>query len=317
MYSSTKSFTLNCVAGETGSSYTARATATSIITQEDADIKALGLAKALAVEFIECTFSGTPVTIYYSVAKTAVAHNSPGYQTQTFTVTLPAGSVYSTVSQAAADAAAQLAAQTQANEERDAKQRPIFINSEQVWSASCPGGLGGGYSVTITIPAGTVTSNISSSDASQAALAQAKAQAQSLIGIHCTVTYLSTAQTYTASCTPPLVGTPVTVSNPAGSHSSTVSQAAANALSLAAATAAANALLTCGSGFWNTVQSYTAVCQVVYGPNWFGPNKTVIIPANTYFSTISQPDANAIALNAAQNQATAQLVCQWGGGIEP
>ncbi len=312
MYVSIQTFTLTCVAGETGASYTARAQATSIITQEDADAKALGLAKALAVEFIECSFSDTPVTIYYSVAKTASVNNDPGYQTQTFTVTLPAGSIYSTVSQAAADSAAAAAAHYAAVEAKNLGQRPIFVNSVQSWFGSCPG-----YSVTITVPAGTVTSNISSSDASQAALASAKSQVNALIAIHCVTVYYSTLQSYTASCVMPLVGSPVTVTNPPGTHTSTVSQAAANAASLAAATAAATALLSCGSGFYNTSQSFTATCHNIYGDNWIGSDQTVTIPANTYFSAISQPDANNMALQAATEQAVARLSCVWGGGYQP
>jgi len=316
MYTSTQTFTLTCTAGETGASYTARATAESIITQWDADNKALGMAKALAVEFIECSFAGTDVTLYYSVSKTALAYNDVGYQTDTFAVTLPAGSVYSTVSQADADAAAQAAAQYLANEKRDLEQIPIFANTEQSWSGSCPGGLGGGYWVTITIPAHTISSNESASDASQDALAEAQAQVAALIAVHCVPTYLSTVQSYTATCTPPLVGTPITVTNAAGTHSSTVSQAAANAASLAAATTAANALLVCGSGYSNTDQSYTAVCQVIYGPNWIGSNSTVVVPAGTFFSLVSQADANAQALASATSQAIAGLSCSWGGGYE-
>src|SRR6478736_7843667 len=102
MYSSTRSFTLSCPADESGPSYTARATETSIITQTDADNKALGMAKALAYEFIACAFSDPSLTIYYSAVAIASANSLPGYQARTFTVTLPAGSIYSTQSQAAA-----------------------------------------------------------------------------------------------------------------------------------------------------------------------------------------------------------------------
>lgn len=317
MYSSYKDFTLACASGETGTSYTASATATSIISQVDADAKALGLAKALAVEFIECEFVPTPAApVYYSVQATASANNQAGYQTHTFTVTLPAASVYSTVSQAAANAAAQTAAQVQANAARDAGQIPIFHNLAQSWTGVCSGSYSN-YSVTITVPAGTLTSNVSESDASQAALASAKAQVAALLVIHCITTYLSAVQTYTATCGGGNVGTPVTVSNPVGYSTSTVSQAAANAASLAAATAAANALIVCAAGYVNVQQSFTATCAATYGPNWVGTSKTVTILAGVYFSTVSQADANSQALAAATSQAQSQLVCRWGGGVEP
>lgn len=315
MYSSTQSFTLQCVSGETGDNYTASATATSVITQDDANAKALGMARTLAYELIQCTFvPGVSPTIYYSAEATASANNDVGYQTDTFSVTLPAGSLYSTESQEAADAAAQVAAQAQADAKRDREQIPIFQNLAQTWQGSCPGGTGDGYSVTITVPANTFTSDVSESDASQAALADAKAQVAALIALNCTETFYSAVQSYTATCVGPEVGTPVTVTNPVGYVTTVVSQAAADAESLALATAAAEALLVCGAGYVNVEQSYTAVCQVVYGPNWEGDNNTVVIPAGEYVSAVSQAAADSAALAAATSQAIAGLSCVWGGG---
>jgi hypothetical protein len=57
--------------------------------------------------------------------------------------------------------------------------------------------------------------------------------------------------------------------------------------------------------FSNTAQSYTAQCPEGYS----GYPVTVTIPAGTIKSTISQADANAIALSAAQQQAEASLQC--------
>lgn len=317
MYTSTKSFTLQCVSGETGDNYYASATETSIISQTDADHKAQGMAQTLAYELILCDFiPGVDPVVYYSVQKSASANNEAGYQTETFNVTLPAGAVYSTVSQAEADAAAEVAAQLAANEARDAGQMPIFTNLVQSWTGACPGGWGS-YSVTITVNAGTVTSNVSESAASQAALESAQAQVDALLDLNCVFTYFSTAQSYTAECGGGEVGTPITVSNPEGSHTSVVSQADANAASLAAATAAAIALLDCSVGYWNAEQTYNATCLATYGVNWDGSDNSATVLANLYFSIVGQAEANAIALAVATAEAEAGLVCVWGGGIPP
>lgn len=85
---------------------------------------------------------------------------------------------------------------------------------------------------------------------------------------------------------------------------STISQANADALALAAATAAANAALAqtgCIATFSST-QSFTANCPV----GCLGPPVT---KSATATSLISQADADAKALAAAQTAATAALVC--------
>lgn len=317
MYTAYKDFTLSCPFGETGATYTASATASSIITQADADKKALGMAKALAVEYIECSFppGETPV-VFYSVSVTASAAAQAGYQPRIFTVSLEPATVYSTVSQAAADAGALLSAQKQAEQARDAGQIPVFLNLAQTWSGTCGGGYLP-YSVEITVAAGTHSSTISQSDASQAALASAKAQVAALLSTNCLILYYSTVQSYTATCSGGLVGTPITVVKPEKFATSTVSQADANATALAGATAAANALLSCAAGYYNTEQSASVSCVGVFGPNWVGSNQSATVPAGNYFSTVSQADANAIALTAATDEATSKLSCSWGGGIEP
>ena len=54
----------------------------------------------------------------------------------------------------------------------------------------------------------------------------------------------------------------------------------------------------------NRAQSFTAECEV-----GTGDPVTVTIPARTYFSDVSQADADAQALTAATSQATEALVC--------
>lgn len=56
--------------------------------------------------------------------------------------------------------------------------------------------------------------------------------------------------------------------------------------------------------YQNVQQSYTAICpEIQVG------NNTVVIPAGTYSSYLSQESANNLALGAAQLQAEAQIVC--------
>jgi hypothetical protein len=62
------------------------------------------------------------------------------------------------------------------------------------------------------------------------------------------------------------------------------------------------------SGFFNEVQTFTAVCPEGY----IGQKVTVTIPPMTYHSTTSQATVNLTALTAAQTQAEAQLVCYAG-----
>lgn len=66
--------------------------------------------------------------------------------------------------------------------------------------------------------------------------------------------------------------------------------------------------VTAGAGpgpFFNTAQSYTAFCP----EGTTGTSKTAIIPAGTYQSSVSQDDANNLALAAAIAQANAALCC--------
>lgn len=185
----------------------------------------------------------------------------------------------------------------------------LYYNDEQSATAQCPDGQDGSP-VTVTIPAGSVGSNVSVSDANQKAQAQALEQATAQL--NCSTpetTYPNDAQTATVSCSaqnddaPPPDGQPVTVTIPAGAVTSTVSKADANAQALAQAQAAASAQLSCT--FWNTLQTYTAAC---IAPS-VGSSVTKTKAAHTYSSHISQADADAQALNAAKLEAESALVC--------
>jgi hypothetical protein len=182
----------------------------------------------------------------------------------------------------------------------------LFYNTAQTASASCPDGTG---TVSSTVNAGTVASATSVADANAKALAQAQQQAQSLLNCATpTTTYLNTPQSYTAVCAatagePLPTGNAVTVNIPAGQYSSTVSQNAADALALQAATSQAQGELTCT--WWNAAQTYTADCPT----GSFGSPVTITVSAHTFSSTLSQSDADAQALTSATNQANLALVC--------
>jgi hypothetical protein len=308
MYTASQDFTLACAVG-TGATVVRSAVATSIITQRDANVKALGMARALAVEDLVCTLTPDPTpTIYYSVEKTGTANNTAGHVTETFEVVLPAGSIYSLVSQEEADTAAQTAATWQAEAKRDAEQRPLYESREVTLIGHC----GSGYEPhdeTVTIAAGDFTSETSQAAADALALAEAESDLAALLTANCVQLFLSEEQTYTASCGGGEVGSPVTITLTAGYATSTVSQAAANATALAAATAQAEAMLECDTGFFNEEQTFTAECSEVFGPSWFGSDSIGVCEAGEVFDT-TQELANAAALGIATGRAYAGLSCR-------
>lgn len=184
-----------------------------------------------------------------------------------------------------------------------------FYNERQSYTANCPAGQVG-TPVTSVVEAGQVGSSLSVADANAKALTQAQADATGRLSCETApVVFLNTAQTFTAQCagasgdTPAATGNPVTVTTPAGQYQSSVSQAAADAAALAAATTKANSQLVCT--FHNAPRSYTASCPT----DTTGADVTVDIAAAEFSSTISQDDANQLADAEAQSQATDGLTC--------
>lgn len=185
----------------------------------------------------------------------------------------------------------------------------LYYNQRQEYTASCPSGQSG-TPVTAVVEAGTVGSVLSEADANAQALQQAVANANAQIScVTDPITYWNTEQSYTASCaaasgdTPAAEGTPVTVTIPANEYSSIVSQLSADNAALAAATAQANASLTCT--FWNAPQEYTSNCIAPAT----GTPVTEEVAAHSFSSTISQFDADAKALAAVTTLANEALVC--------
>lgn len=114
----------------------------------------------------------------------------------------------------------------------------LLGNTPQTFTATCPGG-GIGDSVTVTIPA-DIYYSLTQEAANQLGLNAAQAQAESELSC----TYGNTPQSYTATCTPPLVGTPVEVDIPENTYFAST-QEAADALALAAAQAEADSEIVC------------------------------------------------------------------------
>jgi len=127
--------------------------------------------------------------------------------------------------------------------------------------------------------------------------------------------YYNTVQSYTANCPSGQTGSPVTATIAAGTYSSSLSQADANAQALSAAQSQANSQLSCTAGgtFLNTAQTYTAQCPSASGttPAAKGTQVTVTIAAGKYSSVVSQTLADTAAMAAAQAAAEAQLTCTY------
>lgn len=183
-----------------------------------------------------------------------------------------------------------------------------FYNEQQSYTANCPPGRTGA-SVTSTVPAGRVVSSLSVADANAQALAQATSDAQSKLSCSTDSSlFLNAQQTYTANCpaasgaTPAAVGNTVTVTIPAGSFQSTVSQALADAAALFSAQEQANAQLSCT--YYNAPQTVTADCP----SGSTGTQTSATVAAGQYTDT-TQQGADAKAYADAQSQAQAALSC--------
>lgn len=115
---------------------------------------------------------------------------------------------------------------------------PAWRNTRQRFTAFCLTVEG---SNTVVVPAGTYRSYVSQADANLQAYNAARTQAENEL----VCTYWNTEQEYTATCPPGFAGEPVTATVPAGTYSSTVSQAAADEIALDAAREQAEAALVC------------------------------------------------------------------------
>lgn len=251
-------------------------------------------------------------TLFFNEEQSFTATCDASLEGDPLTVTIPAGTIGSSISVADANQKAMAQAQEQAEAQIVCEEPAVtYWNAEVTRTAECEHEEGApvpdGSPVTITIPANTVSSIISQADADQQAAILAMNQARA--GLSCT--YKNRAQT--AYCP---ADEDVSATVPAGTHSSTVSQAMADKLALDDAQNQVNADPACpGNGVlcWNTLINRTAryVCRPARRipgspiiPASYG-QVIVIVPANT-FSAATVADANTLASNAA-DQLAAQL----------
>lgn len=311
-YTSSSTFTISCADGLDGVSVTRTATARSIISQLDADKKAAVAAQLTAYEALQCSLPPGPApTIYYNLTASGSRSCTRCSGPFSIPVTVPAAAFYSLVSQAAADAAA--AAELARLISGTNCGNTVYYNTAQTATAYCPVTAEGSPSSS-TVLAGVYCSDTSQEDADAQAYAAAYAAAAAALAC----TYYNTQQTYTATC--PKASDPTKTKGPpytavvnAGTYSSSVSTAAANALALAAAQAAAIAGLTCYT-YGNVEQvSYSGAtpdCAAVKGSGYAGPAiDPVVVAADLYFSNTSQGDADGQAQAAAIAEYDSRLFC--------
>lgn len=264
--------------------------------------------------------SASVTSLFYNDEQSATATCPDGSTGSAVTTNIPAGTVASAISKADANQKAKSQAESQAQQMLNcATQTEEFTNDAQSATVSCQGQEGAsppeGAPVTRTVPAGTVSSTVSKADANQQALAMAQQQAAA--ALQCT--FWNRAQSYTATCAPGHIGTPVTKNVAAHTFSSSISQTDADQQALQSATNAALAALVCSGGglFSNTAQvgTKTGQCSIhPAGQTVFG-SATVRIAAGAFTSNISQADANQQAISYANliAQQYFQLSCAQGG----
>jgi hypothetical protein len=316
-------FTATCASGE-GIQVTAEGSAESIISQRDADRKAEDFARTLAISRLNCLFPPAPDEIrYYSEAVSVSGICSAGSAdpigafdpNKVFTVTLPAGSVYSTVSVEDANAAAAARAQAELLETLARRCETYYPNEEQSATAECVFPDTGSAN-TATIPAGDITSFISLEVANE--LAQSAALAAAQAGLACTPGVYNQAVTVTRTCALYMGGVKkgpdVSVTVPAGQFSEPT-QFLADAAATAAATAEADALLalSCVYDYANVARLAVINCEDVYELQAEG-SSSAIVPANLYFSNVDQTTVDNIACDAAWAEALANLSCYCPAG---
>lgn len=249
------------------------------------------------------------VPTFVNEAQSNTAYCPDGYTGNPVNVTVPAGTVLSLVSVADANSKALSQALQMAGAQLDCTPPPtVYYNTAQQFTANC--GTGSGNPNTVSVAARAFTSLVSLAEANAAALASASAQATA--GLSCT--YLSTAQSYTASCPAGTTGTAMTKTIPAGAYTSTQSQADADALALAAATKAANDALVCDippTVYRNT--SDVVLVNMVCTGRGIPPvtlSAQITTTAGIFTSLVSQQAANQAAHDYAVMVGQAQLFQQ-------
>lgn len=248
--------TASCPQGQVGNAVTSVVPAgqvISLVSQADADAKALSLALQQAGAQLNCV--PAPVT-YQNAPQSYTANcvgdpNAPQPTGGPVTKTIPAGQFSSIISQADADQQAMNAAQAAAL----AALQCTWFNSPQSFTATCLAPKTG-TPVTVTIPAGAYTSTVSQSDANAQALNAATLQATN--GLSCsggTTVFYNTlvGGEYRQFCQQCSRFITVTWSVPAHTFASQLSQADAN-----------NQAGQYGNGL--AQQRWQTLCSLCFGP---------------------------------------------------
>lgn len=311
-FTATSCFTMQCADTQTGVTVTRCYTASSIISQSDADKRAEAAAQQTAYAALQCEFPAPPgAVVFFNLPLSGDRNCLVCEGSGLIPVSVPAASFFSYESQESADGAAQYLLDSLESNEDCA---PIYYSSAQSYTAYCPAGSTGSPR-TDSVVSGTFCSTVSLADANAQALALAESTA--VAGITCTATYANEAVSVTLTCAGGLKGPPVTASVSPGLYFSSTSQAAANALATAAAQIAATAQLTCFT-YGNTEQkshgNTTPDCSdaSVFGPGFSGASGTVVtVPADTYFSNATQQAADDAAEAAANAEYNSSLNCQY------
>ncbi|MFW0739993.1 DUF5977 domain-containing protein, partial [Flavobacterium sp. T12S277] len=295
----------NCAPGGVGSdeffSQVAGAE-TSKDSQADADSKGLALfnanGRANANTKGYCTFTNTEKSGSFTKNNCA-----PGGVGSTEVYTVPAGSHFSTESQAAADDLAQRDVNNNGLENANSKGYCTFWNvaiTRSYTKDNCPSGSVGS-SLDYTIPAREVTSRVSQFDADDHAAKKCDVWGRINVNNKGTCRFYNTAKSgiFTKNnCPAGLSGAPVTYTVAADIHWSESSQAEADMKAQEDVTQNgqnyANARGECG--YYNTLakEDFT---RNNCGIGYIGSTETYMVFPGVYFSTISQKRANLDAFN--------------------
>jgi hypothetical protein len=296
----------NCPQNYTGSLVfvnVAAGTYCSTISQADADAQAQTYAQNYANQNGTCTQTTFCNT---EISQNIQRNNCTSGAIGSFVfVTVPADTYCSTINQADANNQAMAYAQNSANQNGtclfwNVAKSASAVKSNCTYSSSYASSVTGN-SVVYTIPAGTFSSAISQANADAQAQTAANNGVQAYANSVNACTWYSAAVTVSAvknDCPAPATGTTVYYILPAGSYTSTISDANAFTLAYNAATAGsqiyANANGSCI--YWNTVQS-ASFTKNNCGTGGTGSSVPYTIAANTY-SGSTQAEANNLAINA-------------------
>jgi YD repeat-containing protein len=156
-----------------------------------------------------------------------------------------------------------------------------------------------------TVPAGKHFSRFSQADADQKALDDISTNGQIYANANaaCLPLFYNTVQSkdfIRSNCGSGMIGSPVTYTVAAGSYSSAVNQVDADQKALndinQNGQAYANQNGTCTQRYYNTTQSRSFTRNNCTG-GYIGGTMTYTVPANTYSSSVSQADADQMAVN--------------------